>query len=570
MLERMVGAIKTGPSARLRGNKYALAAWQLASNGKIDRQRRAAWLGHPRQLPESLSVQNAPYLGGEYAMIVGEQDGLLLASGANQSLLLVRLADGAIVACSRLEPLLACVSTATPNVRALGALILGRPPDAVEATVFSEISCIEARSATFLGLSPVQERVAAELAATPIAGTPDELAEELRAIVQKVVKRAIEGVNRIGVLVSGGLDSSTILAHAVAAAKGANRAEIIAVTWAFSGLGDDRPYLKELCDSLGIIPFHVSTADASRNVMRALTLDGSPFIWPTAAGILTAHECARDNGAELVLTGLGGDDIFNGHPRILARQTFSNDLGKALRIVARRPAQRVGYAALARTVMQVVSPTLMSRFPSIQRTRRRQIARRRWPWAGPQLLEIIGDTYLFEPPNRDWATSSNAPRLKRLLKNTFRLLATHRRQREATTGLREVDPFLDDDLINFVSGISQEALFFGDRRRGLLRHAMRHLVPERVRLRSSKARFEGAVAEMVCTFALPQLRELASMSMLARLGLVDAHGYLANFEHVVSAGAKSQDWLSIWPALAAEAFLRSRWDSYLNWSPSRA
>src|SRR5438477_489510 len=79
-------------------------------------------------------------------------------------------------------------------------------------------------------------------------GTPDELAEEVRTALRRAVSRSLEGTRRVAIQVGGGLDSSTILALAVAAARGAGHPEIEAITLSFASPGDDRPHLKQLCD----------------------------------------------------------------------------------------------------------------------------------------------------------------------------------------------------------------------------------------------------------------------------------------------------------------------------------
>jgi hypothetical protein len=94
--------------------------------------------------------------------------------------------------------------------------------------------------------------------------------------------------------------------------------------------------------------------------------------------------------------------------------------------------------------------------------------------------------------------------------------------------------------------------------------AMRQMLPERLCLRPDKARIEPGIADTMTTSNVAVLRDLASMTMLGDLGLVDPPLYRRHFEAVVSAGRQSLDWLAIWPALAVERFLRLRWAAHLD------
>src|SRR5262249_27824226 len=149
------------------------------------------------------------------------------------------------------------------------------------------------------------------------------------------VHRAVENRRRVGILVSGGIDSSSVLAVAVALARGAGAPEIDAISLSFAGPGDDRPYLKDLCDSLGIVPLRVSPKDASGFVMRALAAEGAPFVWPTGGWNLMTRELARERGAEAVITGQAGDQLLNGDPRAYTQLAWSGHWFDAMSRFAR-------------------------------------------------------------------------------------------------------------------------------------------------------------------------------------------------------------------------------------------
>jgi hypothetical protein len=147
----------------------------------------------------------------------------------------------------------------------------------------------------------------------------------------------------------------------------------------------------------------------------------------------------------------------------------------------------------------------------------------------------------------------------RLVRSDFLTLSEVRGQMETVSGLMQIDPLRDDDLVGFLAGLPQDLMLFDDRQRGLLRHAMRHVLPERLRTRPDKARFEPAIAGMLDARNIARLRNLAEMRMLGDLGLVDPPLFGRHFEGVLSDGEKSPAWLAVWPALTVEAFLRAQW-----------
>jgi asparagine synthetase B (glutamine-hydrolysing) len=108
--------------------------------------------------------------------------------------------------------------------------------------VFREIRRVQAGEAVLVGLNGTIASARATFEVQLHNGTPDEFAEELRAALRRAVARSMGSARRVAVLVSGGLDSSSVLVHALAAARGATRREVDAINWSFGGPGDDRPY----------------------------------------------------------------------------------------------------------------------------------------------------------------------------------------------------------------------------------------------------------------------------------------------------------------------------------------
>lgn len=560
VLASISGIVGEKPVATAQGRNFMVARWALGVDGSVDATRQLVILGETRALPGSVDLSNASRLGGDYALIAGQPNGLVLARGhhAGRCLYYVQLSAGAVAVCSRLEPLVGCLrGGVTPNVRTLAALMMARCSDDLSATVFREVRRVEASESLLLSAAGVEERFRSNLEVTSRDGAPDDLAEELRRVIDRAILRSVESRRRVAVLVSGGLDSSSVLARTVAIARGANGPEVDAINWSFGGPGDDRPYLNELCESLGIIPIRVASTDASPYVARNLVTDAAPSLWATWAALFVALKRARDLGAEAILTGMGGDHVFNGDPRVFAQDASAGHWRSAIRSSSKFSGDSWATCAF-RTARLLASPFVAS-FPPSLRVGRHHLAAHRWPWAGPRLREVVKDLYIGAPADTVWRGSTSVARFQRLVSQEFLHAAETRGQMEAATRLMRIDPLLDDEVVATVAGFPQRALLFGNRYRGLFRHAMRQRLPERLRLRPDKGRFEPAIAEVIRHSDLKRLRSLATMRMCGELNLVDPAKYYRHFEDVLAARVDNRAWPPLWPALTVEAFVRGQW-----------
>jgi hypothetical protein len=125
---------------------------------------------------------------------------------------------------------------------------------------------------------------------------------------------------------------------------------------------------------------------------------------------------------------------------------------------------------------------------------------------------------------------------------------------------------MDLDLVRFVLELDPILLSHGHEYRGLYRLAMKGFLPESVRNRQDKARYEPAIAETVLgSEVLDVVEELASLAHLASRGLVDPApvkqffiAWLAAVRRGERTGPDPADerWELVWQLLSVEAFLR--------------
>jgi asparagine synthase (glutamine-hydrolysing) len=132
------------------------------------------------------------------------------------------------------------------------------------------------------------------------------------AIVGAAVKRQLKADVEVGVFLSGGVDSSLILDHAVQAG-----ARPVALTVMFRGHGDydESQAARLLTRRLGV-PHHVTTIDFgfAEAIDEVAGAYDSPFADASAIATLPLARLAREH-VTVALSGTGGDDLFAGYYR---------------------------------------------------------------------------------------------------------------------------------------------------------------------------------------------------------------------------------------------------------------
>lgn len=149
--------------------------------------------------------------------------------------------------------------------------------------------------------------------------------KELDAVLRRSVARQLVADVDVGVLLSGGVDSSLLLAYAAA-----NGARPTAFTIGFAGHGDfdESGRAAAFARSLGVEHhvrrFEVGFGDAAQAMAQAYD---TPFADASALATLQLARLAREH-VTVVLSGTGGDDLYAGYYRHRVHR-----LRRALRLV---------------------------------------------------------------------------------------------------------------------------------------------------------------------------------------------------------------------------------------------
>jgi asparagine synthase (glutamine-hydrolysing) len=568
-LRRLGEAAGFGGARVVERGDGAVAAWDATPAGLLDEARGIACLGIRLPSDDGGDLTSwASRQRGALALAGVDAASFVLARGmfGGRSLFYAREANGRrVVACSRLEPLVATLEADRAlDPQGLAACVAWRTGRDASRTSFAAIRrVLSGEALTFRRADAEPTRASLWRDADPLDASPDDAADGIRAAFTRAVARAIGDARRIGVLVSGGVDSSSILATAVALARGASPREIHAINLHFGGVGDDRPYMRELASALGIEPICIDpTTSGEASNVDTLVIDARPL--PNMTGVWGIHmaKFARERGVDVVLLGTGGDDLFEGDDRIFDPWSSRADAARAAMQVARL--KGVHWAPSLRERMQalVLRPMIRGALPPRARAALRRFRAHSgatpYAWAGPELRRYFDERDARSEAWPPAGAPTSSERIREIALGGD--LLDYRdgcAQIEIAASCPTADPFFDPELTGLAARIPAPMFFHGDRVRGLFRHAIRGLVPESIRLRETKGRFENAfAAQLEGMGGARALEPLVAVRGLAARGIVDAAMYRERFERLMRDPRDGGSWIELWPAIATEAFVQ--------------
>jgi asparagine synthase (glutamine-hydrolysing) len=337
----------------------------------------------------------------------------------------------------------------------------------------------------------------------------EELVEEVGAALQRAVNRRITPTDPPGVLMSGGLDSTSVAALADKISGG--RAIGFAATFPDYPDIDEKPWidvmeasgLKTVCRPTpgpGIISAGI---DFLEQWSLPLHVWGDAWFQPLLNG-------ASQHGVRTMLDGDGGDEVFGSRVYLMADLLRHGRLLGAARMARGLP--EFGGRAPKRVFAELLWRYGLLGVPSgsLQVAWERASRRSRAPWwASPYCRSLVR-----EPPPpwqaaggpRWWSFAAyavtEAP-------HAFGLL-DHVRRRAEQAGLESSHPLYDSDLCELMLGVPPAECSRGTLSRPLFRQAMKGISPDEVRLRPGKSRFDRVVLDALCGPELPVIRSILS------------------------------------------------------------
>jgi asparagine synthase (glutamine-hydrolysing) len=310
----------------------------------------------------------------------------------------------------------------------------------------------------------------------------DEAAVEVRRLLQRAIRRRLIADVPLGAFLSGGIDSSAIVA--LMAGEMETRVKTFTIGFDDRNGFDERPYARLVASRFGTDHHEeVVNPEAVELVERLVWHHDQPFGDSSAVPTFLLNQAARKH-VTVALSGDGGDELFAGYERFAAGIAANRAL--ALPAMVRRAARR-GLSVLP-------SGGLHGRIGSLQRFA--QAIEPGLPWAYLSWISYVPERWRrrqLEAPDdwarldydRLWRATEGAETLDRLLAlniETYLLddLLVKMDRTSMAHGLEVRSPFLDTDLVEFTSRLAPGLKIRGLSLKRVLKQAMAELLPGEV------------------------------------------------------------------------------------------
>lgn len=152
--------------------------------------------------------------------------------------------------------------------------------------------------------------------------TEKEAISSTSSILRAAVHRQMVSDVPVGAFLSGGLDSSAVVSYARELVPDIQCFTIESEGAQDPGMIDDLPYARQVAADLGV-PLEVVRIDPHRmaaDLEQMVTQLDEPLADPAPLNVLYICSLARANGVKVMLSGVGGDDLFTGYRRHAALQ----------------------------------------------------------------------------------------------------------------------------------------------------------------------------------------------------------------------------------------------------------
>ena len=398
----------------------------------------------------------------------------------------------------------------------------------------------------------------------PRALDADGAADELGSAVFESVGRRLKGRRNAGVLVSGGLDSGTVLvvADRLSAQNGTSIQAYSAVFPDHSSM-DESSLIRLQVEHhrLSHVQLPVAGGSPLQSGVRYLDRWRVPppvpghFVWEPLLGAAAA------DGTECMLDGELGDELFGAALFLVADRIRRGHIRGAIELARRfpgvgpSPGRRLlvsllyhyGFAACLPAALTRLVATRRAAPAWLARTEARRVAKSLdpEPWRGlegPRWWAVVADALLRAPDRMGFFD--------------------YFRRRGRAAGVPAQHPFLDLDLIELVLRLPPEHGFDPYVSRPLVRRAMRGIVPEEIRTRRGKTYFDPLLVDCVAAEDRRLVMRLLGAPDAEVLSVADGARVRALLDggpsrHPEGAPSWTRD---VWRLATAECWLRSQAD----------
>ena len=360
---------------------------------------------------------------------------------------------------------------------------------------------------------------------------------QVRKYLRRAVERQLVSDVPIGAFLSGGLDSSSVVALARRALGGGSRLPCFTIGFRgesgrAEGMAEDLPHAQRVAKHLDVELHTIYVGpEMLEELPRVLFHLDEPQADPAPINALFIASLARQHGIKVLLSGAGGDDVFTGYRRhyALTEEPWWTWLPPAARRGLRNASQHVRPTTdVARRIGKA--------FRYADRSADERIASY-FHWIEPGLLRPL-EGPLLRADASDVASdlvleavarlSPSIPPLHRMLHLEQKFfLADHNLNYvdkvSMASGVEVRVPFLDPELLSLAARLPTGVKQRGRTGKWVLRRAMEPYLPRSV-INRRKTGFGAPLRQWLRAELAPVVDDALSPATLARRGLFDPEG----------------------------------------------
>jgi asparagine synthase (glutamine-hydrolysing) len=348
----------------------------------------------------------------------------------------------------------------------------------------------------------------------PLSIDASEAAARLRDALTTAVARRTAGSDETSVLLSGGLDSSTVAGVAARALSPEMRPQrSYSAVFPRHPTVDESELIALLNRELGLrgTQVQVRSGSVANGALEYLERWALPASSPNLFFWFPLLRSAGADGTRVMLDGEGGDETYGLSPYLIADRLMRGRYAGARRLVGQIPgAAGQPSTAMVRSYVKRFGVAGIPPASAHALSRRlRRAERYAPPWFSREMARTLKASVdgaawkrLGGPRWWGWLTAAASRNMGSAL------LHDHSRRRAAIAGIVPRHPLVDVDVIELVLRFPPELAFDPHLTRPLLREAGRDLVPDPVRLRPSKSTFDAVFHEGIAGPDRPLVRAM--------------------------------------------------------------
>ena len=364
-------------------------------------------------------------------------------------------------------------------------------------------------------------------AASPRWKNYNEAMAALQGLLRRTVKDHMISDVPVGVLLSGGVDSTGVLSYVVEQTD----KPVHTFTIGFSGMefADERPYARLASQRYGTEHHEISltAGDFSDFLPKFVWHMEEPVFEPPAVALYFVARLARESGVKVLLSGEGGDEAFGGYQNyrnLLLLEGLKSAFGPA-RGLLRFLLQAMGQAGLKRIgrYSSLVDPSLSKYYLSRTETPYSAFNLMKKSLYTKEFVNALGDNKSDAPTHRLFEQFDGKSPLNRMLYIDTKtwlpddLLIKADKMTMATSVELRV-PLLDFQVLEFAASLPQRFKVWGWSTKRILKASLEESVPA-VILKRKKTGFPVPYDRWLCN----EMQDFVRDTILVQNGVLDTY-----------------------------------------------